>query len=238
MGFKLITTAKSAAAKGFTASYRISKKGIGTLFVSVPSSVAGKIWGHFDRCNFLLGHDEDAGRLMIQGASKTGEAKIGRMKTSLVFRVPQQPDWLGGEFETCVIERVSEGVADGRFLLVLPPQLFSASPAVDRILVDKPLAPAVAPRVDALGRPPLSIVGTTLELNGKRVKLNAQYFKVFSLLWKGWGESIRSSYIATSFQDDIDVEKAIKGLQKDLEPLGLCVAPTIGGSAYKLVLKA
>jgi hypothetical protein len=231
MAFQLITSQKTAVAQGFSVSYRLSKKGVGTLFVSVPSALAGKTWDAFDTCKFYVGRDDDAGRLLIEGVEDGGLNKVARMKAALVFRVPQQPEWTSGTFETRAMEWLRDDTLPNQFMLVLPKQLFevvqtaTAKPAPSRV-ESGPIG------VD--GRPPLSIIGTTLEFNGKRVKLNAQYYKVFAMLWKGWGESIRSYYISTSFQDEVDVEKLMVGLGRDIESLGFSIGRS--GTSYKLAL--
>jgi hypothetical protein len=157
---------------------------------------------------------------LIEGVEDGGLNKVARMKAALVFRVPQQPEWTSGTFETRAMEWLRDDTLPNQFMLVLPKQLFevvqtaTAKPAPSRV-ESGPIG------VDS--RPPLSIIGTTL-----------QYYKVFSLLWKGWGESIRSSYISTSFQDEVDVEKLMVGLGRDIESLGFSIGRS--GTSYKLAL--
>jgi hypothetical protein len=233
MGFKTIVSVTAVKAQSIMASFSVSKKGKGTLFVSVPSPLAGKVWDDFDQCNYALGEDDDAGLLQIAGVNEGG-FKIGRMRSSLVFRVPQQHGWSGVVFEGVPLTVVSSGVAC--LVLKLPDELTKPLAAPP---VSAPVSPnvAVRPVTGPLSgtKPPLSIVGTTVELNGQRAKLNPQYFKVFSLLWKGLGQTIRTSYILTSFQDDIDLEKIIGGLRAQLQPLGFAIITSVSG--YTLTLR-
>lgn len=235
MAFLKLTTAKATQAACIRGSFSVSKKGKSTFFVSVPSALAGKIWDAFEHADLAIGEGDDAGLIQIF-AHANGAFKIGRLKTALVFRVPPQPDWVCGAFDPVALETVSN--TEGVLVLHLPKQLFEA-PSFNQTKKPSPV-PSVpqqwAASPDA-GRPRLSIIGTTVELGQQRVKLSMPLFKLFSALWKAWGEPVRGTALQVAMgEDDRDLTKLLVALDRDIEPLKLTVETVQGG--YKLLRKA
>jgi hypothetical protein len=196
------------------ARFVISKKGKGTLFVSVPSVLAGKTWESFDCCDFQMGEGDDAGRLRIV-AHEGGAFKIAHMKSALVFRVPAQPAWCAAAFGPVVVEAA---LRDPDMEITLPHELFT--PHVKQVAV---VLNTGVKGVDQR-KPPLSIVGTTLELNNNRVKLNAGTFRAFNVLWKAYGEALHRNNIEGVLGEDMDVDRVISVLKDDLMDIGMTVS--------------
>ncbi len=237
MAFVKLITVKVV---GITGAFRFSKKGKGMFFVSMPSVIAGKAWDAFGRCDIAVGEGDDAGLIQI-AAHAAGMFKIGRLKTALVFRVPPQIAWVGGAFDPVALETVEN--KNGALVLRLPKQLFEAltfnqdGKPTPHLLRARPEDRIVPPAAKPGERPKLSIIGTTVELGKARVKLSMPQFKLFSALWKAWGESVRSTALQVAMgNDDHNLVKVLATLGRDVEPLGLMIEVVSGG--YKLMLKA
>jgi hypothetical protein len=231
MAFVKLTTAKIVQAGVIKGSFSISKKGKGTFFVSVPSALAGKTWDDVERVDISVGDGAEAGLLQIN-ACDAGAFKIGRMKSALVLRVPQQPQWLCAAFDPVQLDTVGDHSASS-FVLRLPKALFEAPTYAQ---AEKPRSAGVAVQVARQGdRPKLSIIGTTVEHGQKRAKLTMPLFKMFSALWKAWGEPVRATALQVAMgDDDHDITKLLVALNRDLEALRLTVEAVQGG--YKLLL--
>lgn len=231
MAFIKLTTTRTVQPASIKGSFIISKKGKGMFFVSIPSKMAGKVWDAFDYCDISVGEGEDAGLIQV-APHAAGSFKIGHMKSALVLRVPRQAPWLCGAFDAVELEPVSK--TDSEFVLRLPKQLFEVATYAQ---AGKQL-PAVQQALPRDGeRPRISIIGTTVEHGAKRVKLSMPQFKLFSALWKAWGEPVRATALQVAMgDDDRDMIKLLVTLNRDIEPLRLTVEAVQGG--YKLLLVA
>jgi hypothetical protein len=243
MAFVTIETTAAQKAASISMSYRVSKNGVGTLFVSIPSALAGKSWDGVDRARVSVGTDEHEGLLALS-ADATGSFKLGRMRSTLVVRVPRQAPWSNTEFDTQPVEVTRS--EPGLYVLRLP-KLVTAAPTYFDAVKPAPKSPPDDPRsarsasvsvLPAASRPVVSIIGTTVERGQKRVKLTMPHFNLFQALWKAWGEPVHSNALLVAVKNpDIDLPKVLTSLGVTLSDLGFKIAPLNGGYVLQYVPK-
>lgn len=154
---------------------RVGKRGT-TLLIALPSShCVGTGWRSCDNADVFFGTDEDAGKVKIIPV-KGGLLHIARIKTSMLLFVPGQPGWPTEKrrWPYAPVEWETDGV-----VVTLPPD-FDPNHNTTRTL------PADARNGNGSGvlipakKLGIQIVGNVAQRNGKAVKFNALYLKVFT----------------------------------------------------------
>ncbi len=220
MAFTPLQPAGYVKKQAMFASFSVRQKtGLGTLFISVPTVVAGKGWDKVETCSYAVGDGEHAGMLRI-AADAEGGFKVGRLKNALVFRVPAHPGWAPVEFRNAVVKlHVTEPSA---WVIYLPEALLRPAPVAAAPAAKDEAFPVA---VTKQGKPrDLSVVGTTVSRGEKTVRLAALYYKAFSLLNRDWGRAVSPATLL----DDLDIKQDeflafIRILRDKLAPLGLVI---------------
>lgn len=206
----------------------------GTLFISVPCTVAGvKGWDKFDYAHVDIGAEEHDGQLMIEPVATEAAFAIGRLKNTLVLRLPEQKGWSGRAIArmACEHEWVVEKNGLNRLLVKLPPLLWRAGAVATAAGVMKSVAAAVGDKRHTYEIP--SLVGNVVSFKKKSARLIGVHAKIFKVMHDAFDQYVRK------FQFDVELdllEASIPKLHDLIAPLGLIIIsqPDGGGWALKI----